>query len=916
MKLYSAPLIRHSLTRSVIGYVVLFSLVPLIGLGAVSYGISRSAVHEKVQSYTTEIMTEKKNYLNLLMNDVESLLISLSSQEDIRNVLQDTSYSKKLNNDYERLSTQAKIGDILSGYINMAGIIAIDLLSVEANHYHVGETLLSGEINDSFKEQIFSEAANGSRSVIWMGIVDSIIVNSGHPKVIAAVKIIRQIDPQTMEERPIGFMIVSYDPIVFHQNFQRKGQAGQTFRVIDQRNRIISDPDINQIGKTLDSKLTADFDSQSGLFHTLLDGQNTLVMYDRSEDSKWTLLSFIQMAYIDTQILGIARNTLLTTVISAVLAVFFIIHFSRSVVAPIKEVTRRFKFIRSGMPESDLYLSTTSQDEIGELVLWFNTFLKGLAEKRRTEAELLENRKRLADIVDFLPDATLAIDNEKRVIIWNMAMEKITGVPASEMIGKGDRAYAIPFYGEVSPLLIDYIFMDNKEIAVRNPIITREGECFTTEVFCNALYDNKGAWVFAKASLLHDQSGNLVGAIESIRDITERKRAEADREKLQVQLNHAQKMESVGRLAGGVAHDFNNMLQAITGNAEMALGEIDHGHSLHGNISEILKVARRSADLTRQLLAFARKQTISPKVLNLNETISSMLKMLKRLIGEDIDFSWKPALNPWPLKIDPSQLDQILVNLCVNARDAINGVGSVTIETQNVLLDQSDCESYNGLIPGEYLLLAISDTGMGIEKGILDLIFEPFFTTKELGKGTGLGLSTVYGIVKQNDGFIFVTSEQEQGTTFRIYLPRTEDDQVKTATGAIKQRNTHGTETVLLVEDDESILEICKLVLERFKYKVLVAHNPNDALALAENYPDRIDLLITDVIMPEMNGQELRQRMHDIQRGLKVIFISGYTADVIDHHGVLDKEINFLQKPFAVQALVEKVRFVLDDNSI
>ena len=540
--------------------------------------------------------------------------------------------------------------------------------------------------------------------------------------------------------------------------------------------------------------------------------------------------------------------------------------------------------------------------------------VRDITERRRLGAEFRENRKRLADIVNFLPDATFAIDKEKRVIIWNKAMEEMTGVPAAEMIGKGDYAYTIPFYGEARPQLMDLIFMDQGDVAARYPRISREGDCFTTEVFCNALYDNKGAWVFAKASPLHDQTGNIVGAIESIRDITERKRAEAEREKLQAQLLQAQKMESVGRLAGGVAHDFNNMLQAITGNAEVALVKIDPSHPLHDNLSEILKVALRSADLTRQLLAFARKQTISPKVLDLNETISGMLKMLQRLVGEDIDFSWKPALNLWSVKIDPSQIDQILVNLCVNARDAISGVGAVTIETQNVRLDQAYCKPHPECIPGEYVRIAVSDTGMGIDKNMLNLIFEPFFTTKEIGKGTGLGLATVYGIVKQNDGFIYVYSEPGQGTTFRIYLPRTEGNMAETDTSAAKQRITDGTETILLVEDDESILDIGKVVLERFGYRVLAAHNPNSALTLVNNYPGRIHLLITDVIMPEMNGQELGRRLHGSHPELKVIFISGYTANVIAHHGVLNKGINFLQKPFSVLTLVEKVREVLDED--
>jgi len=388
VKVGPASLIKPSLTRSVIGYVVLISLVPLISLGAVSYSISRSAVHEKVQSYTAELMEEKKNYLNLLMRDVESLMMSLSSQEDIRNVLKETADSKKAGNDYERLSTQAKIGYILSGYINLAGIISIDLISSEDVHYHVGETLVTGEIQKSFKEQVFAETTNPSRSVIWMGIVDSIILNSRHPKVIAAVKIIWHLNAQTGDERPTGFLVISYDPTVFHQSFQRRGQIGQIFRVIDQQHRIISDPDMNQIGRSLDSSLAARIDSQSGLFRTQLEGQDTLVLYDQFEDSKWTLLSFIQTSQIDAQVRGIAKNTLLTTVISTVLAVLLIFHFSKRVVAPIKDITARFKAIRDGRPESDLHLTTTSRDEIGDLVWWFNTFLESLAEKRRTEGEL------------------------------------------------------------------------------------------------------------------------------------------------------------------------------------------------------------------------------------------------------------------------------------------------------------------------------------------------------------------------------------------------------------------------------------------------------------------------------------------------------------------------------------------------
>jgi PAS domain S-box-containing protein len=400
--------------------------------------------------------------------------------------------------------------------------------------------------------------------------------------------------------------------------------------------------------------------------------------------------------------------------------------------------------------------------------------------------------------------------------------------------------------------------------------------------------------------------------LSSINDITERKRAEEEKDKMEAQLLQAQKMEAVGRLAGGVAHDFNNMLSIIIGHAEMLLDEIAPDDPFYHGVMEMKNAAQRSADLTRQLLAFARKQTINPKILDLNETASGILKMLRRLIGEDIDLAWIPGLDVWPVKMDPGQIDQILANLAVNARDAIGGVGAMTIETSNVVFDESYCRTHEGFKPGSYVMLAVSDTGAGMSKETLDLIFEPFFTTKELGKGTGLGLATVYGIVKQNSGFINVYSEPGRGTSFKIYLPRVEVQALKAQSPRMGQGDLRGTETVLLVEDEESILTLGKAILERRGYVVLAAHRPDEALRIAESQLGPIHLLITDVVMPGMNGKDLRDKLKALRPGIKCIFMSGYTANVIAHHGVLDEGVDFLQKPFSVKTLAEKVREVLD----
>jgi PAS domain S-box-containing protein len=407
--------------------------------------------------------------------------------------------------------------------------------------------------------------------------------------------------------------------------------------------------------------------------------------------------------------------------------------------------------------------------------------------------------------------------------------------------------------------------------------------------------------------VLKDENGNPTGGLSSARDIT-------DHRMLENQLIQSQKMESVGRLAGGVAHDFNNMLGVIIGNAEMSLGQVKDGDPIRTNLLEILAAARRSADLTRQLLAFARKQTIDPKVLDLNDAVASMLSMLRRLIGEDIDLTWKPGHDLRPVKIDPIQIDQILANLLVNAKDAIAGGGNVTIETANVVFDETYCEAHVGFVPGRFVMLAVSDSGIGMDEDALRHIFEPFYTTKEVGKGTGLGLSTVYGIVKQNNGFINVYSEPGQGTTFKIYLPEA-DRPLEAPKESFAAKPLNGSETVLLVEDEAAILKLGKSILHRHGYIVLTAQTPHEALSVADSHPGVIHLLITDVVMPGMNGGQLKEKLTRLHPGLKCLFMSGYTANTIAHHGVLDEGIHFLQKPFSVKTLAEKVRMVLDQQT-
>ena len=415
------------------------------------------------------------------------------------------------------------------------------------------------------------------------------------------------------------------------------------------------------------------------------------------------------------------------------------------------------------------------------------------------------------------------------------------------------------------------------------------------------------------AKLWRDDQGNPVKIIGSMRDTIERKKAEAEREKLQVQLLQAQKMESVGRLAGGVAHDYNNMLSVILGYTEMAMEQVDPDGPIYDNLKEVYIAGKRSIDITSQLLAFARKQIVRPIVMDLNETVDEMLKMLRRLIGEDIDFAWEPAIGLWPVKMDPSQIDQILANLCVNARDAISDIGKITIETQNVELDEQYCADHTGFVPGQFVMLAVSDNGCGMDKETREHIFEPFFTTKDIGKGTGLGLAMIYGIVKQNNGFVNVYSEPGIGTTFKVFLPRRSIETDEAITEVIHEGVVFGKgETLLLVEDEPAIIKMCQTMLKKLGYNVLIAHIPDEAVNLASEHSGIIHLLMSDVIMPGMNGRDLADKLKAIRPDIRVLFMSGYTANVIANHGVVqDEGEHFIQKPFSMKKLSVKVREAL-----
>ena len=524
-------------------------------------------------------------------------------------------------------------------------------------------------------------------------------------------------------------------------------------------------------------------------------------------------------------------------------------------------------------------------------VTWHVVEAKRAAERRR------ESDLRFRAIYDCVDVGIAELSFDRRIRHANPAYCRRLGYTEDELVGMHLREITHP------ESVVANLRQQERLISgdIDGYVMEKRFVCKDGSTFCG--------WL--QATLIRDATGRPAYTLGAVVDVTERKRAGEERDKLQAQLVMASKMESIGRLAGGIAHDFNNMLLVILGSAERELARTDLDAPQREALSEIQKAALRSSDLTRQLVAFARSQIIAPKVLDLDQTVEGTLKMIRRLIGEDIDLVWRPRSGDWRVKVDPTQIDQILANLCVNARDAIDGVGKIVIETDRATLDMAYCDGHPGSVPGEFVMLAVSDDGCGMDKETQLRVFEPFFTTKSTGHGTGLGLSTVYGIVKQSDGFINVYSEPGAGTTFKIYLPRCRDEMTDRGAAPVTETPRGQGETILLVEDEASILRLVTTMLRDLGYTVLAAGAVRDAIELCEAHRDEIQLLITDVVMADMNGRELADHLAVIAPNLKCLFMSGYTAAVIAHRGVLDPGVDFIQKPFSMEGLANKVRATL-----
>ncbi|HBB96464.1 MAG TPA: hypothetical protein DC054_13840 [Blastocatellia bacterium] len=512
-------------------------------------------------------------------------------------------------------------------------------------------------------------------------------------------------------------------------------------------------------------------------------------------------------------------------------------------------------------------------------------------ERKRAEQELSKSEERYRDLVENAHDIIYSHDLQGNYTSMNKAAELITGYTPEEALSMNLSQMMPAEYLPTAQEMVNRKLAGEKVTAYETELIAKDGHRVAVEANTKLVF----------------QDGVPVGVQGIARDVTERKQ-------LEDQLRQSQKLEGIGQLAGGVAHDFNNLLTAINGYTSLALQRLDEHNSVRPYLEEVKKAGDRAANLTRQLLAFGRKQILQPIPLDLNSIVSDMNKMLRRLIGEDINLAAKLATDLRRIKADPGQIEQVLMNLVVNARDAMPQGGKLTIETTNVELDLEYTSTHVGVNPGAYVVLAVSDTGTGMSEQVRKQIFEPFFTTKEKGKGTGLGLSTVYGVVKQSEGNIWVYSEPNHGTTFRVYLPALASTSISSEAKAAESPIPRGSETVLLVEDEEVVRGLARQILEDAGYHVLVAQQGEEAVRLCNEHTSEIHLLLTDVVMPGAGGKVVAERLSALRPGIKVLFMSGYTDEAIVHHGVLDSNVKFIQKPFSPLGLSKKVREVLDSN--
>ncbi|MBL4906451.1 MAG: response regulator [Sneathiella sp.] len=1022
------------------------SVLPLVIIGIASYQLSTDVITKQAISFSQEAVDRQRDALDLQLERVEDLISDISGVEEITNAL---GRSAKSVSSYTMLATKARIGYILNGYLNLGGLVSIDIYTLDGAHYHVGETLDAEELREDVKSKLFIETLKSGKFVYWAGVEKNINRRSPEPQVLTATNVIYEINRQTLEERAVAMLVANYSIRNFSDTLRNPvAEGGAYFVILDNKNRIIYHPNPQLIGQQPTIQLQELLLSDSTADAVDIFGKKMVVNSASFERNGWRIASFIPVAILTKPAIDIGTYTLAILGLCFAVISFTAFRYSRTVVEPIRRVIEAFKAFERGTLDPNKKILVAGDDEIAELAKWYNSFLKVVRQQQDAQDALLESENRFRDFAEassdwfwetdvnhnftFISDRFFEtqkvnkegiygrsriklseafkdiedsmnwdkhlldlkahkpfrvnypfLDNEKKVIYVRTSGKPIFGengefegyrgtgtdisieVAAEKVIvdmnkmlemkvsertkavrEEKDRAErlvaAIDSLNEAVAIFDkeDRIIFFNRKFAELNAAAPGALEYgITFEEYLSILLSKKmlpdaigqekkwrkvrmkrhknpsgmieQAWANDVWLLMHEQRLSDGGTIILSTDITERKQ-------LEEQVRRTQKMDAIGQLTGGVAHDFNNILGIIQGNLELLYDQgVEEAQLVF--LYNAQRGIDRGADITRKLLAFSRKDVRKDDLADINTLIGNLEDLVARSLTAYVNVQTHLATGLWPVIIDEGDFEDALLNLSINARDAMPDGGTLVIETVNKTLD----EDYVRVNPegktGDFVMISVSDTGVGMDKETKERVFEPFFTTKERGKGTGLGLSMVYGFTQRSGGHLQIYSEQGKGTTLRLFLPRANERQVGKVTNEQEPRVLpRGGETILIVDDEDELREITSRHLQNLGYNTVETKNGDHAFQLVQQRND-IDLMFSDVVMPgELDGYQLAEKVHKKLPSLKILLTSGFNRPLGEFSGdegdyIMELTRNMLAKPYNKRELAEAIRQRLDE---
>ncbi|MEH6404779.1 MAG: PAS-domain containing protein [Sneathiella sp.] len=1034
-----------SIAKKFFIYLMLFSIFPLLIIGFTSYQLFTTAVTKQAMHFAQETVDHQRDILDLRLEQIENLVSDITGVDAITSAVGKNTQSISI---YNKLATEARIGNILNGYLSLEGLLSIDIYTLGDKHYHVGETLLKQGVNEEIKVRLFNETRASEKFLHWAGIEDNINASSLETKVLIATSLITDVNMDTLEQEPIALIAASYRIKNFNQTLLNKStENGAYFIVIDSKNRLIQHPDVTLIGKPASTNLLQkiNFADQTEQQQSIAEG--VVVNTARFDRNGWRIIRFVPLNTLTKAAEDIGTYTLLVLAFCLVIVSFTAYRYSQTVVVPIRLVTNAFKAFEKGTIAPEIPITTSNDDEISELTRWYNKFLGVIRQQQEVQTALAISETRFKDFADASSDWLWETDADHTMVFVSSRFFDTIDIDRDAIIGRRRYRLSVSYDHQSEDISWEEHLQDlnsHKAFRISYPIRDRNGKTFIVKSFGKPFYDEHGEFlgyrgtatditkeVEAEKTLLKlnktleqrvlertaafqaskERAEQLVATIDALAEsvavydsddrvifynkeyaelykeipeivtlgitfeeqlktilkyklftdaigreeewfkhrmekhhnpkgnfeqarkdgrwllVHEQRLADGgyailsaditDRKLLEEQVRRAQKMEAVGQLTGGIAHDFNNILGIIQGNLELLLEATQDEVSLH-YIKNAQKGIDRGGDITRKLLGFSRKDAGKIVTVSVNASLVNLKALIARSLTAYINVETNLYEDLWPISIDTGDFEDAILNLSLNARDAMPDGGSLIIETQNKYLDDDELKHHGGGHSGEFAMVSVSDTGIGMDEGTKERVFEPFYTTKEHGKGTGLGLSMVYGFVQRSGGHLNIYSELGKGTTIRMFFPRTKNEisEEKVQNRQISDL-PKGVETILVVDDEQGLRDIATRHLESLGYTIVTAENGEKALNIVEERHD-IDLVFSDVVMPgDLDGYQLAAQANIRRPNLKFLLTSGFTRTAqksldTESEFITNLNKNVLSKPYNKSELAKALRNTLD----